>query len=189
MGEFAKYNGARIKIGVCELLYYLRFEDRDKVTPLENNVNPQKDTNIFFRPPFIEEDHLGMFDFQNVDHTKSIRLRKINGKAFQPDGLTPGSLQMKHECGTLFSVPCHHGARLPDLGPDTKVYWDGRDPYFLHLRFLKLTRDYAVLPTVECKYCREMWTFDWVDVWDYLPRVYQERFQKYRDSTESMPCT
>ena len=43
MGEYAKYNNQEIKIGTCETMYYLRYEDRHKVKALKGNVDPVRD--------------------------------------------------------------------------------------------------------------------------------------------------
>jgi hypothetical protein len=42
MGEFAlrRSDNERVKIGTCENLYYLRYEDRMKVAQDENNLDP-----------------------------------------------------------------------------------------------------------------------------------------------------
>jgi len=61
MGEYAKFGNSEIKIGTCEDMYYLRFEDRYKVRHLPGNVDPNKDSeaaHLRFRLPFPDEDHI-----------------------------------------------------------------------------------------------------------------------------------
>jgi len=56
MGEFAQHDGERVKIGTCESLYYLRWQDRHAVEPLPGNVHPGKDTGLSYRLPVPSED-------------------------------------------------------------------------------------------------------------------------------------
>ena len=48
MGEYAQRisDGERVKIGTCEDMLYLRFEDRAKVSALAGNVDPNDDEQI-----------------------------------------------------------------------------------------------------------------------------------------------
>lgn len=56
MGEYAHYEGKIIKIGTCEMMYYLRYEDRFKVKKHENSLDPHTEKNLFWRLPFPDED-------------------------------------------------------------------------------------------------------------------------------------
>lgn len=60
MGEYAFRNsdGQHIKIGTCENMYYIRYEDRFKVRPDEYSLDCSKETGLIWRLPFPEEDHL-----------------------------------------------------------------------------------------------------------------------------------
>ena len=68
MGEYAirKSDRESIKIGTCEDMYYLRYEDQDKVIPDECS-----DFGYRWRIPFPDEDHIlpGDYDsgFRQVD--------------------------------------------------------------------------------------------------------------------------
>lgn len=65
MGEYATFNGEEVKIGTCENMYYLRFDQRNRVTPLPGNVDPVRDAeSLRFRFPFPDEDNIepGAFD-------------------------------------------------------------------------------------------------------------------------------
>ena len=58
MGEYAKHKGEEIKIGTCENMYYLRFDQRHKVKALPGNVDPNGADAyaLRFRFPWPNED-------------------------------------------------------------------------------------------------------------------------------------
>lgn len=59
MGEYARYHGEEIKIGTCEDMYYLRFDQRLQVQPLRGNVDPFADGDALrWRFPWPNEDHV-----------------------------------------------------------------------------------------------------------------------------------
>jgi len=67
MGEYAKYNNERVKIGTCEDMLYLRADQRRQVRPEHGNVNPMDAEHckaIRFRFPWPDEDNVepGAFD-------------------------------------------------------------------------------------------------------------------------------
>jgi hypothetical protein len=70
MGEYAirKSDGESIKIGTCESMYYLRYEDRFKVTPEEGSG-----FGYYWRLPFPDEDCIrpGEYDscFRGIELT------------------------------------------------------------------------------------------------------------------------
>src|SRR5437016_4579142 len=57
MGEYAQYGGQDVKIGTCEDMYYLRYDQRWQVQALDGNVNPVLDVaHLRFRFPWPDED-------------------------------------------------------------------------------------------------------------------------------------
>jgi hypothetical protein len=57
MGEYANYNGQRVKIGTCEDMLYLRWDQRGLVTESETPLfDPKVLEVIRFRFPFPGED-------------------------------------------------------------------------------------------------------------------------------------
>lgn len=69
MGEYAKLKGTgeEVKIGTCEDMLYLRFDQRHQVWPQSGSLNPaaaEEMAVIRFRFPWPDEDHLapGNFD-------------------------------------------------------------------------------------------------------------------------------
>lgn len=218
MGEYAKRksDGAKIKIGTCEDMYYIRFEDRFKVLPLEGSVdisrNPEDSR---FRLPFPDEDGIEPGEYE--DYNRALRLsrsvacewcggtgtnktfpelcRKCQGSGkdghedFSHPELEdrPGRFQMSHKSGLLFSVPCHHGMKLPDLGPNIKPHWNGKT-WSLVLSSVRIVKtdsgELQTFPVVRCQHCDEAWRFDWGDVWDYIPKDMQVRLHQYRQKSE-----
>ena len=100
MGEYAKYKGESVKIGTCESMYYLRYDQSHLVQPESGNVDPVKDAeSIRFRFPFPEEDNVepGHFDPYN----KAIWLH-IDA----PTEIEHYSIQFNNKAGILVSLPC-----------------------------------------------------------------------------------
>ena len=112
MGEFANYKGERIKIGTCDNMYYLRWDQRHLVT--ESDVNfkdPATLAEIRFRFPFPWEDGIEPGEFE--DHDKGFRLDGF----VQPE-LDHGSNQFianYPKNGYLVSLPC------PEVNPTITV--------------------------------------------------------------------
>lgn len=205
MGEYAKYNGRDIKIGTCEDMYYLRFEDRGKVRHISGNVNPAVDreaAELRFRLPFLDEDDCGPGNYE--EYNRSLRLcdcGKIGSKLnycrdFADESLAekPGTVQLHHESGLLVNVPCYHGIRLPDLG-ECKTFWNGKS-YSLVLSSLRGVMDNGtlkLLPVVRCRWCDEAWRYDWANIWDYIPeatieqKMFKDRLQPYAKAW-AKPC-
>ena len=70
MGEYALYGSHEIKIGTCEDMLYLRFQDRGRVTPLPKNVDPtdpKEVESIRFRFPFPDEDGIEPGGYKDPD--------------------------------------------------------------------------------------------------------------------------
>jgi len=188
MGEYAirKTDNERIKIGTCEMMYYLRIEDRRNVIPESNSLNPAKETGLFWRLPFPEEDDILLGEYEPF---KGLRLYKkrepINGRDqghddFEQQELMkdPGTIQLRHDCGLLVNMPCYHGLALPDSPPDGKCFWNGKS-WFLELSYVKELSDGKITPIVSCRHCRKMWRFTWDEVLPYVSGEIKERLEKY----------
>jgi len=163
MGEYA-YNltGERIKIGTCESMYYLRFEDRRNVTLDTGSVDPATTKGLFFRLPFPDEDHVPPGSYQSFD--RGVLL----ASDFSVEGTEPGNIQLKHESGLLANVPCYHGIKIPDLG-EGRAFWNGKSPNFWELCALKSVGDNTVIPVFRCRYCRKMYsTSVWQEIIPYI---------------------
>lgn len=119
MGEYAIYKGERVKIGTCNEMYYLRWEQRHDVKPLSGNVDPVKEIqSIWFRAPRHSEDGIapGMFDYQGWNGVRPIRLMiredcqwfesEVRKISIASQGI---SQVVNKKLGVLCNVPCYHG--------------------------------------------------------------------------------
>ena len=188
MGEYARLGKHDVKIGTCENMYYLRFDDRHKVRHIPGNVDPARELDLRWRLPFPDEDNVlpGGYD----EYDRGLRLwrnvKGANGREHSEDfsfdeDLSPGTLQMTHPCGLLVNVPCHHGAKLPDLG-GAKVFWNGRG-HFYELAFVKNTRE-GVFPIIRCRACGNMWRSEWDKVLPFVAdEVMRSRLEAYAGVT------
>lgn len=167
MGEYAKYRGDEIKIGTCESMYYLRFEDRHLVEWIRGNVDPANDMGLFWRLPFPDEDGRGPGSY--TDYCRGTELRKGN-EYFRCDNLADdaGNIQLTHQCGYLVNMPCHHGEHLPDLGDKVRTFWNGKAGSFYELRHVKNTAE-GVKPVIACRFCGNLWRMEWADVLEWIP--------------------
>lgn len=163
MGEYAtrKSDGEEIKIGTCENMYYIRWEDKSKVTPNKNNS-----FGLRWRLPFPDEDHLQPGDYK--EYNRSYRLYDHSGNDFDggSEEREAGNIQLSHECGLLLNVPCHHGKELPDVGEKVKVFWNGKSWFF---ELASIREDNGKLyPVVCCKHCREQWRYSWDEILPFV---------------------
>jgi len=188
MGEYANFNDEQIKIGTCESMYYLRYEDRKKVFPLEGNVNPRTQTGLFWRLPYPEEDNIqpGRYEIYN----RSERLWKREGKGqfehcvdfSDPETAEqPGTIQLTHPSGLLVNVPCYHGEKLPYNTGDIKVFWNGKS-WSLELAFIKNVSENEVLPIVKCRHCDSLWRYSWNEILPYLHGELKARLEVYAEA-------
>src|SRR3990167_5090600 len=162
MGEYAKYRGQEIKIGTCEKMYYLRYEDRNQVEPVEGCVNAAIEQNLYWRLPFADEDHIGPGGYR--DHNRGYTLQ-----GFDPQNLStnPGLIQLSHTSGLLVNVVCHHGLKLPEPGKDFKAVWNGQSPAFFELTSIK-NKPTGLVPIISCRYCNQSWSIDWNEIREYI---------------------
>ncbi len=187
MGEFArrKDDNVSVKIGTCEEMYYLRFEDRHNVTPEPNSADPVAECGLLrFRLPFPDEDGTPIGEYK--DYSRGLRLcRKgtFGCEDWKDDAAAddPGTVQLRHECGLLVNVACHHGLRLPDVGKSS-AFWNGKTHSFELASLRPVGSGLLVYPVVRCRHCGQAWRYEWADVWDFIPREMQARLRVYRDA-------
>ena len=178
MGEYANYKGQQIKIGTCETMHYLRYQDRNKVRPAVN------ENGLFFRLPYPEEDEIKPGEYTYP--APGVLLSNYDCAELAEN---PGNVQLKHEFGLLISIPCYHGIKLPDLGT-AKVFWNGRCDH-ISLMYLKSTSDGCV-PVIQCRSCQQMWSTTWAEVLPYLAdSILKRRLAIYADTGkgEIYKCT
>jgi hypothetical protein len=195
MGEYAirVSDNERVKIGTCEDMYYLRFEDRGKVLHLPGNVDPANDkdaSQIRFRLPFADEDGVAIGEYDKYDRGERL-WKKIPNPL--PGGMTceefsddttasdPGTVQLSHPCGLLVNVPCYHGEKLPESSNDVRVAWNGRS-WFLELYQLRPVLEdgqLRVYPVIHCRFCGHLWRYQWADVMEWIPEPMRSRLAVY----------
>ena len=172
MGENAKRksDGAVIKIGTCERMYYLRYEDREKVAKIPHSLDPMDSKGLFFRLPFPDEDHLQPGDYDHYNRGLVLYRRVGQYQEYFEDPSTaedPGIMQLKHErSGLMLNVPCYHGAKLPEVQKPMQAFWNGKG-HSLELIAVKDTGE-GVLPVIGCVHCGGMWRYQWADVLDFI---------------------
>lgn len=188
MGEYAirKRDNQRIKIGTCEDMYYLRWDDRAEVFPESGSLNPATEANhLRFRLPFPDEDGQGPGGGEPF--------RSIVLIDFVPsEGMPSGRIQLHHApSGVLISIPCHHGFALPEVTPDMTIGWNGKPPHFWQLRSIRCA-DSLLHPVVGCCACNEQFRATWEDVLPCIKGndVLRERLEVYsriRKADTSLP--
>lgn len=183
MGEYARFNGSDIKIGTCESMYYLRYEDRNRVQALSHSLNPATSKNLFWRLPFPDEDNILPGHYK--DYRRGLRMYRMvkdhMGRDYAEDFTdqdtieNPGIIQLRHEnSGLLLNVPCYHGVQLPNVQKPMQAFWNGKGHSF-ELAHIKNLPDGTVVPVVHCRHCGHMWRYTWAEV---LPFVGDETMRK-----------
>lgn len=158
MGEYATYQGADIKIGTCESMYYLRADQIDLV-----RTNALSDlTAVRFRFPFPDEDHIKPGDFNPYN------------RGFPVRGIEPPSVDGLHhriqfgdnnDAGILIMLPCPYSPE--GKASDLKYMYNGyRGP----ARVVQQRAWDGVWATVmDCGACGALWRLSALD--DALPVI------------------
>jgi len=189
MGEYAirKSDGQNVKIGTCENMYYLRYEDRDKVRAVSGSVDPVKEAHqLRFRLPFPDEDDVRIGQYQEYERGQRLYCSRGVGQSGYNEDFTdistvedPGTIQLHHQpSGLLINVPCYHGIKLPEVTAPMKAFWNGKGHSF-ELVWLRPLEDGSVKPVVRCRHCRQAWRYEWADIWEYIPADMQARLRCY----------
>lgn len=178
MGEFATRtsDGKRVKIGTCEMMYYLRYDDRDMVQHEEGNVDAARAVNLFWRLPFPDEDNdpIGQYRVYN---------RGLLLPGFEPAETSEdtGIMQATHEAGLLINIKCYHGIKLPESSSEVQFHFNGKDPDAFELAFIKNTA-VGIRYTVRCKWCDRMWSYDFQDIEKHIqPGELKDRLRRYSE--------
>lgn len=149
MRENAKYNGQVVKIGTCEDLYYLRYEDRQKVEPMPGSLDPSGDARFVcrFRFPWPDEDGIAAPGMDNEGHDYD-RFVAVPG-AEVPEGVRHNSVQFKADAGYLCSLPCPESGNTPEGLTIHRNGFAGA----VHLCQVKPLKDGRVVPILRCGGC------------------------------------
>ncbi len=106
MGEYARYNGQRIKIGTCEDLYYLRASQLPLIQPERGEADPRTNASkavYRFRFPWPDEDVVAPGAFDNP--FRSVALWNVTA----PPDLKHDAVQFVAQAGYNVSLPCPEG--------------------------------------------------------------------------------
>jgi hypothetical protein len=104
MGEYASYKGQEIKIGTCEDMYYLRFDQRHMVQALPGNVDPVADVSALrFRFPWPNED--GIDPGSDAFHANGFH-RAVCVHGFHAPDVEHSSVQFVAQAGYNVCLPC-----------------------------------------------------------------------------------
>lgn len=77
MGEYAiRVRDRRtVKVGTCEMMYYLRYEDRLLLKPERGSIDTREATDLFFRPPWVDEDNVRPGDYRG--HNREVEIPRF----------------------------------------------------------------------------------------------------------------
>ena len=195
MGEYATRisDGASIKIGTCEEMFYLRFEDRDKVRAQQNSVDVGLDKvagQLLFRLPFPDEGKLLPGDYPDPDRAQRLYRSAFGSCEDFTDESTlddAGIMQLRHEAsGLLLNVPCYHGQKLPEVLAPMKAFWNGKGHSFELSKLRAVLKDNAltIYPVVKCRHCGHAWRYEWSQVLEWIPQPLRSRLEQYANKNE-----
>lgn len=143
---------------------------------IDRNVDAATETGLRFRLPYPDEDECLPGEY--TDWNRGLRLYRVIKEGarpftedYAPDWLATadsGSIHLRHEAsGLSVSVPCHHGHRLPEIGPNARAIWNGKG-HSIELVYVKRTVD-GVVPVLRCRHCGNLWRDTWENVLPFVP--------------------
>lgn len=191
MGEIAtrKSDRERVKIGTCESMYYLRWDDIDKVE-IDYDL---REPGLSFRLPFPDEDD--QLPGQYEIYERGYRLLP-----YQDDGHTvafeagesiayPGLVQLYHSgSGLLVNAQCFHGLRLPEGSEELRACWNGKDPYVWELVRVKNHPGQGLMPLIRCRHCGQLFRSTWANVLPHIKEsILRDRLTSYAVTTLATP--
>jgi len=159
MGEYARFQGENIKIGTCEDMYYLRFQDRARVDPEMASLDPASLTvlqALRFRFPWPDEDHVqpGGREYHANGYARAIAVPGYQGA---PDGADHCTVQFVAQAGYLVSLPCPESSGYNVAGlAELRVHRNGFAGAVLLVAH-KYVDGVGLVPILKCGGCGSMW--------------------------------
>ncbi len=153
MGEYATYKEQEIKIGTCEDLYYLRFDQRDRIRDYDFTPDVFR-----YRFPFPDEDGIEPGAFSDHD-----RGERIPGWTIPADWIGHYSVQFIAQAGYVASLPCPESVGGPpgldpvDVG-GVKVHRNGWHGHAVVKQQRLLNGQ--LLTVVGCNACGAAWRLE-----------------------------
>lgn len=152
MGEYAKHDGEQIKIGTCEEMYYLRYDQREEVEPEKGNVDPAGDERheLRFRFPWPDEDGTLPGEFEKPFRNYGLHIDA-------PEDVNHYSTQFSSQRGMLVSLPCPYSKEGKE-----SPYKIGFNGYSGGVRIVqqKPLRDGRLALICECGGCGSKWRIE-----------------------------
>jgi hypothetical protein len=184
MGEYAfrKSDKKEVKIGTCETMYYLRWDNRNDI------VYPHNWLDVSFRLPFPDEDSVPIGEY--VEYNRCIPL--INYSPISE--LDNGRLVLSHVSGVQINVPCYHGCAA-DIDEDMfqpVTTWPHAkvQPSFSLMR-VKQSQDFNKLcPVIKCNWCDyAYYSSTWQDILPFITDdILLNRLVKYSEVDVTSLC-
>lgn len=171
MGEYAKRisDGAEIKVGTCNWMYYARYSQRNDFEAFTLGSK----MNLIWRLPFLSEDCIQVGDFKIHDSWKFNSEAELSCgfyDAFATDECFKEPhrrfIQLYGE-GVNIEMPCYHGFKLPDNTGDIRLSRYGSGLPRIRLSGVKNTET-ELLAVLSCVDCGTSWT---MTIDEVLPHV------------------
>lgn len=185
MGEYARFRDQSVKIGTCEEMYYLRYDQRHLVWQERGSLDPNRNDvacELRFRFPWPDEDGTEPGGFDAYERSLAIRGVPV------PEGVEHGTVQFVAHAGYVISLPCPEGLVGATAGL-TAGAWNGvtihRNGFSgaVHLCQQKPTPDGKTLRAIfKCGGCGAKWRAEtWTDVEPYIVALRSEGDRRAKD--------
>lgn len=175
MGEYAirESDGADVKVGTFDSMYYIRYEDRNKVRHRKGNVDCANDTGLRWRIPFPDEDRVKIGEYEQHD-----RAYPLPGFAMEFSG------ESGNTYGEYNSIWIE-GKEYTEGGDIKHVQWRKRPEVWFGLSSVKNMPDGTVWAVVRCLVCDVAWRVPMGEVLPFVKDdVLRERLIAYNAKPE-----
>jgi hypothetical protein len=150
MGEYASYRDQRIKVGTCEDMYYLRYDQRYLVHRLSGNVDPVKDAaELRFRFPWPDEDDAEPGSDKFSDYSRSVWVPGLSAST----EVQHYTVQFVASAGYNVCLPCPESGKTP---AGLTVHRNGFGGA-VRLVAQKYREGIGLVPILKCGGCGAMW--------------------------------
>ncbi|WP_165044958.1 hypothetical protein [Dysgonomonas sp. ZJ709] len=168
-----------VKIGKCEEMYYLRYEDRHKVRKSNDSIDTQTIKNVLWRLPLADEDELqvGEYEYHNpyvcVDtnsleyiHSDCLLTSDIS-RLFDNKSYQTGFYQLVGvKLGLLVNLTCYHGLKENASNEEANFVWSGRRNPFCLCAISNDTDEMKICFT--CIACGCKWLMPFEEIQEYI---------------------
>lgn len=156
MGEYGirRKDGKHVKIGSCEEMFNLRYEDRFEILKVKNSLDPKTCKNLFWRLPIPAEDGTlpGEYDIK-FDLAPFVHL---------PGYVPEDAAEMRAASERYHKPHCCHGS----TAEYALAY--SEDKLFFNLIGIKNDDTKGMRALIRCRHCGELWTCDIIEVAEFI---------------------